>query len=60
LAANSLLRMTAFTSSFSKKLQKSILLDPTVDQPPSMTPVFACSTASRFSNILTPASSRSE
>src|SRR5512143_105871 len=41
-AANSLSRITAFTSSLLEKLQKSMLVEPTVDQAPSMTAVFAC------------------
>src|ERR1700690_4600622 len=51
-AANSPLRMTALTSSSCKKLQKSILLDPTVDQTPSITPVFACNKTSRLSRAV--------
>src|SRR5512143_1105740 len=46
-AANSLLRITAFTSSLVEKLQKSMLVEPTVDQTLSMTAVFACSMTPR-------------
>ena len=47
-------RMTAFTSSFLKKLHKSIFVDPTVDQTPSTTAVFACNIAARRSYNFTP------
>lgn len=39
--AKSVLRTTALTSSFLKKLHKSIFVDPTVDQTPSITAVLA-------------------
>jgi len=58
--ANSLFRITAFTSSLLEKLQKSILVEPTVDQTLSITAVFACSRTSRRSYNFTPDFRRSE
>src|SRR5208337_559552 len=52
--ANSRLRITAFTSSLLEKLQKSILVEPTVDQTPSITRVFAWSRALRRLYSFTP------
>src|SRR5512141_957108 len=46
-AANSLLRITAFTSSLMERLKKSMLVEPTVDQTLSITAVFACSRTPR-------------
>ena len=55
---NSRPRTTALTSSLSRKLRQSRLVDPTVDQTPSITAVFACSIAPARSYSLTPASSK--